>query len=220
VATGGVPGTLKIWDAGTGQELFSTMVHSSGVRKLAFSPDGHLLAIAGDSPDALAKVWDVSNGQMISTFSGHPDRAYGIAEIVVSPDGNRVATVSGEGSVKIWDPRTGEESLVLIGAGDVNGVDFSPDGRYLATVSSDGTATKWDAVTGEELVVYRDLGRLLESVKITPDGKRMIIAGTDYLYGFIFDLDETIRLARSRLTRWFTVEECRKYLHREECPIP
>jgi WD40 repeat protein len=220
LATGGVPGVVKIWDVGTGQELFSAMGHSSGVRRLAFSPDGQLLAIAGESPDALATVWDVVNGNKISTFSGHENRAYGIADIVVSPDGRRVATVSGDGSAKIWDPRTGEESLVLIDASDVNGVDFSPDGRYLATVSSDGTATKWDAATGEEIVVYHGPGGPLEYVKITPDGKRFIISGADYIIGYIFDLDETIRLARSRLTRWFTLEECRKYLHREKCPMP
>lgn len=218
LATGGVPGVVKIWDVGTGQELFSTMAHSSGVRRLAFSPDGHLLAIAGDSPDALAKTLDLASGEEISTFLGHENRAYGIADIGVSPDGKRVATVSGDGSVKIWDPRTGEELLVLIGASDVNGVDFSPNGKYLATVSSDGTATKWDAATGEEIVVYHGPGGPLEYVKITPDGKKMIIAGTDYIYGFIFDLNETIRLARSRVTRLFTLEECRKYLHQEECP--
>jgi WD40 repeat protein/transcriptional regulator with XRE-family HTH domain len=220
LATGGVPGVIKIWDVGTGQELFSAMGHSSGVRRLAFSPDGQLLAIAGESPDALATVWDVVNGPKISTFPGHENRAYGISDIVVSPDGKRVATVSGDGSAKIWDPRTGEESLVLIGARDVNGVDFSPDGRYLATVSSDGTATKWDAVTGEEIVVYHGPGGPLEYVKITSDGKRIIISGVDYVIGYIFDLDESIRLARSRLTRWFTLEECRKYLHREKCPMP
>jgi WD40 repeat protein len=97
-------------------------------------------------------------------------------------------------------------------------ISFSPDGRYLATVSSDGTATKWDSATGEEIVVYHGPGGPLEHVKITPDGKKMIIAGTDYIYGFIFDLNETIRLARSRLTLWFMLEECRKYLHQEECP--
>jgi WD40 repeat protein/transcriptional regulator with XRE-family HTH domain len=220
LATGWGNGRVKIWDAAMGQGLFSAAAHSQGIMDLAFSPDGNLLAIAGDSPDALAKVWDVASGKEISTFLSHENRGWGIGDIVFSPNGKYVATVSGDGSLKIWDARTGEESLVLIDATDINGVDFSPNGKYLATVSSDGTATKWDASTGEELVVYRVPGIPLSHVKITPDGKKIIVAGAGHIYGYIFDLEETIRLARSRLTRWFTLDECRKYLHREECPRP
>ena len=220
LAAGGTSGTVTIWDAASGQELISNTAHSQRITGLAFNPGSNLLAIAGDSPDALAKVWDVTSGNEISTFLGHQDRRWGIEDIVFSPNGKYVATVAGDGSLRIWDPRTGQESLVLLGASNVNGVDFCPDGRYLATVSSEGTATKWDAATGEELVVYHGLGVPLEHVKITPDGKKIIVAGAGHIYGYIFDLEESIHLARSRTTRWFTLEECRKYLHREECPMP
>jgi hypothetical protein len=32
------------------------------------------------------------------------------------------------------------------------------------------------------------------------------------------DIDELIEIARSELTRTFTVEECRQYLHLARCP--
>ena len=220
LATGGIHGFVNFWDMETGRKLFSTKVHSSGIRQLAFSSDGNLLAIASDSPEALAKTLNVRTGEEISTFIGHDDRRYGFVGVVVSPDGERVVTVSGDGSLKIWDPKTGEESMELIGFSDAVALDFSHDGRYLATVSSDGTSRKWDASSGEELVVYRDPGGPLFDVKITPDGKHMIVSGAGYVIGYVFDLDEAIRLARSRLTRWFTLEECRKFLHQEECPVP
>jgi WD40 repeat protein len=220
LATGGNAGIVNFWDMETGRKLFSTGVHSFEIRRLAFSPDGNLLAMAGDSPDILVKTLDVRTGEEISTFTGHDDRGSGVADIVVSPDGEKVATVSGDGSLKIWDAKTGEEALILIGATNVNAVDFSTDGKYLATVSSDGTARKWDASSGEELVVYRIPGSLLEDVEITPDGTKIIVSGAGFVYGYVFGLDETIRLARSRLTRWFTLEECRKYLHQEACLKP
>lgn len=117
------------------------------------------------------------------------------------------------------DTKTGDEFLDLLGhTAPVTGVDFSPDGRYLATSSRDGTVRKWDVSAGQELVVYRSPGGPLFDVKITPDRKRIIVSGAGYIYGYVFDLDETIRLARSRLTGWFTLEACRKYLHQEECP--
>ena len=220
LATGGNAGIVNFWDMETGRKLFSTGGHSFEIRRLAFSPDGNLLAMAGDSPDILVKTLDVRTGEEISTFTGHDDRGSGVADIVVSPDGEKVATVSGDGSLKIWDAKTGEEALILIGATNVNAVDFSADGKYLATVSSDGTARKWDASSGEELVVYRIPGSLLEDVEITPDGTKIIVSGAGFVYGYVFGLDETIRLARSRLTRWFTLEECRKYLHQEACLKP
>jgi hypothetical protein len=55
-------------------------------------------------------------------------------------------------------------------------------------------------------------------VAFSPDGKYIIASGQGSINGYVFDLDETIRLARSRLTRWFTPEECRQFLHLEECP--
>jgi hypothetical protein len=36
----------------------------------------------------------------------------------------------------------------------------------------------------------------------------------------IEDVDELLRLAEQRLTRWWTPEECEKYLRRTECPPP
>ena len=221
LAIGGEDGTAKIWDAEKGQEVFSVQAHSSGISELTFSPNGNLLATAGYWPDAIAKIWNVSSGKEISSFLGHDDPRYSIKGIGFSPDGERVAMDLGDGSVKIWDAKTGDELLDLVGhIAPVIGVDFSPDGRYLATGSPDGTVRKWDASSGEELVVYRSASGPLFDVKITPDGKKMIVSGTGYIYGYSFDLDETIRLARSRLTRWFTLEECRKYLHQEECPMP
>jgi WD40 repeat protein len=223
LAAGWWAGIAKIWDVENGQELFSVQAHLAmqGISRLAFSPDGRLLATVGLESDATAgaKIWDVASGKKISTFSGHDPR-YTIESIVFSPDSEHVATASGDG-LKIWDAKTGEESLEMVGQTiPVVGVDFSPDGKYLATSSPDGTVRKWDLSSGEELVVYRTPAGPLFDVKITPDGKKIIVSGAGYVIGYIFDLDETINLAHSRLTRWFTREECRKYLHLEECPLP
>jgi WD40 repeat protein len=123
------------------------------------------------------------------------------------------------GAVKIWEASTGEGMLNLAGhTAHVMGVDFSPDGKYLATSSQDGTARVWDAASGEELHVFTSPSGPLYNVAFTPDGKHLIVSGKGFVYGYMFDLDELIGLAYSRLTRWFTLDECRQYLHQEECP--
>jgi len=40
--------------------------------------------------------------------------------------------------------------------------------------------------------------------------------GTTRVYAV--EVDELVALAQSRLTRWFTPEECRQYLHMDTCP--
>jgi hypothetical protein len=58
----------------------------------------------------------------------------------------------------------------------------------------------------------------LFDVAFTPDGKIVIASGEGFAVGYIVDLDELIRLANARVTRWFNPDECRQYLHTETCP--
>ena len=244
LVTGGVDGVAKIWEVNTGQELLSIQTNPQGlgIIRLAFSPDGLLLATTNDWPYELAKILDAASGKEISTFSGQSYIGF-IWGIAFSPNGERVATSADDGSLMIWDAKTGDELLNLLGhSGIVDGVDFSPDGKYLASAGQEGnlemwdrssgfreelatsvalpegTVRIWDASSGEELQVYASPSGPLFDVAFTPDGKKVIASGIGFVYGYIFDTQELIRLANSRLTRWFTLDECRQYLHQEECP--
>src|SRR5262249_51526684 len=59
-------------------------------------------------------------------LKGHTDRVMSVA---FSPDGLWLASVDAGGTVKLWDLRTGQESLTLKGqTSGVTSVAFSPDG--------------------------------------------------------------------------------------------
>ncbi len=130
-------------------------------RRLAFSPDGHRLAVG--SADGFAQVLDgtplegpADAGQLL-TLEGHGDAVTGLA---YSPDGRRVVSASRDGTAKVWDADSGREVLTFRGQrAALTAVAWAPpDGRRVASASWDGTARVWDETTGAEVFPPLDAG--------------------------------------------------------------
>ena len=98
---------------------------------------------------------------------------------------------------------------------------FSADGSKLATASFDKFAKVWDVASGQELATLYGNGGNVFGVALSPDGRFAYTAGGDStLRTYTLDTAELTTLARARLTRDLTEEECRRYLHLEQCPAP
>ena len=216
--------TSKIWDANSGQELFTLRGHDhapvsippfDGVIQVAFSPDGKLLATAGG--DGTVKFWDVSTGLELRTLEAHPENI--VIDLTFSPDGVYLLTGGWEGHAKLWEVATGQVQHTLTGhSSGVHGVAFSSDGKRLITGSEDGTVIVWDANTGQSLLTLAGPLGILD-IAISPDGNFLATAsqdGTIRLY--VLPVEKLITLAHERVTRSLTTEECRQYLHLAACP--
>jgi len=220
LATAGVDGTVRIYDNASGKTLIEFSATSAGVQRIAFSPDGKHIACANSDG---ANVWEVATGKKLATFNGHGE-GVGLSGIAFSPDGKWTATSGNDATIKVWNSETGAEIFTLIGhTGPTFGVAFSPDGQYLASSSVDRTVKIWklpkagEAIT-EPLTLYGNNGAVY-AVAISPDGKHVVSVGRDHTVRiYVLDIAELIEIAKSRLTRELTVEECQKYLHMETCP--
>ena len=73
--------------------------------------------------------------------------------------------------------------------------------------------------SGRELITLAAHSGAVCSVAWTPDGKRLLSGGADgIIQVYAMDIDLLMSLARSRVTRNLTPEECQKYLHLDEVP--
>jgi WD40 repeat protein len=75
-----------------------------------------------------------------------------VRKAAFSPNGDRIATASDDGTARVWDVATGEPLIPALGhESEVRDVEFSPDGRWVVTASNDFTARVWDAATGQPI---------------------------------------------------------------------
>jgi WD40 repeat protein len=131
---------IRLCNLHNGQVQFDLRDGPGLATRLAFSPDGHRLAVGVS--DGSVEVWGTRTGQCTWSCRGHEGAVYAL---VFSPDGSRLASGGQDGSIRLWDPATGE-SLGVPGEYEapVSALAFSPDGTRLASGASNGQVILWD----------------------------------------------------------------------------
>jgi WD40 repeat protein/tRNA A-37 threonylcarbamoyl transferase component Bud32 len=176
LAVGSIEGGVKFWDWKAGRLLFE-LPRPPAISRVAFSPDSRRIAVGVWGTETAISIRDADSGRELRSFGRH---SAGIEGVAYSPNGERVASSSADGDVKIWDESTGELRLTLAGHhGPVNDVAYAPDGRRIATAGWDKTIKIWDTETGNETLTLRGHAEEVKSVAFSPDGRRLVSTWRD-----------------------------------------
>ncbi len=161
----------------------ATITYTNFVGSISWAPDSSRLAFAsttGDLKESRVVTWDVANDKVNSlgnTLAGSaPDVSW-------SPDGKAIAVSTGEDSVVVIDPNSGQISRNITQVGNIIAVGWSPNSKRLAgagqagAVGEVGTISVWEVGSGALLLSLAH-DAPLTSMAWSPDGKYLASTST------------------------------------------
>jgi WD40 repeat protein len=203
---------VRVRDRRTDRELLQLTARGGGdPEEVAVSPDGRVLALAArEGPIRLFRL-DTARAlagavEFLSAVHGD-DPLYGVmpewesclegeglrvAGLAFAPDGRTLASVGGDGRLRLWELATGRQRAAFPIPEDCTGCTFSPDGQFVATWSERGAVCLWDAATGEEACRLDGHRGAVNQAAFSPDGRLLASAGADTTV-LLWDVADLVR---------------------------
>jgi WD40 repeat protein/uncharacterized caspase-like protein len=184
--------TAILFDVDTGQQIRT--FETGSISAIAFSANG--LQFLTGHHNSTAVLWNTTTGEKLQVFKGHQGH---IQSVACSPDGRRVVTgaagprllFGSTGTAIVWDTATGKEICTIQGH-DKTGISsavFSADGSQVLTTAekaglfgpskTDCAVLVWDASSGQKIGTFEGHTGRVNSLSVSPDGKRMLTASAD-----------------------------------------
>lgn len=173
-------GTIRLWDAvASSRERVWTL--DGSVLPFVFTPDAKFLVgvhfppltKSGDRVPPAVVVWDVSAEKPARRFDVDLGTGAGVSNLILSPDGKRIAVAGTESPVIVYDFATGRKFATLGGTGGfAHLVGFRGNDRVV--VGSGKSVSEYDLAKPDAAPVVTELpGRRVAAV--SPDGSRVAV---------------------------------------------
>lgn len=105
IATGSDDGQVAIWPVDGGEPVIRFTAHEGAVNALAEVPSAGEPLLASAGADGAAQIWAVSTGRQVGpTLTGHRGPVNCLAAFLAEDGGARLATGSGDGTIRVWSP--------------------------------------------------------------------------------------------------------------------
>ncbi|HYJ68097.1 MAG TPA: BTAD domain-containing putative transcriptional regulator [Nocardioidaceae bacterium] len=201
--TAGADGTTIVWDLDRTRGLAQQLVPPGP----ANPPDEGAPLLSPGATSVLfqgePRLLDVGTGATTPLPIDGEDLAWA----AYRPDGRRVATVSSNGAVQLWDVETGERVDKASGRGDnLGAIAYTPDGAHIVVAEQNGLVRELDAHTLEPTGRTLDLDLTPVGVRTTHDGLIAVTAesadigaGTDVV---LADLDDGRVMHQVHISSW------------------
>lgn len=136
---------VRVWETASRRELARLPAAIPPYFTVFLSPDGKRLAAASFGHLQLLNVETRKRGPTLAGI------AHIVANVAFSGDGQRLAAVGWDGTVRVWDVASGKSLYTFQHRERATCVAFHPSGRQLASGSCDNTARIWDLDTGRQV---------------------------------------------------------------------
>jgi WD40 repeat protein len=169
---------IGISDIDTGQ--VRSQISHRGTSFLCLSPDGEMLASAGDEP--FVRLWDLKNRKEYPRPPGHEAS---VGTVAFTASGKVLVTIGWDCSIRGWDVASGKQLWQeRQGPGDVNAepalwASCSPDGKSVYAALSATTLGEWETLNGRRIRTLSWGNVQITSCSLHPDGKRLVVETLD-----------------------------------------
>ncbi|KAI3393807.1 hypothetical protein diail_3628 [Diaporthe ilicicola] len=191
LCTAGYDHTIRFWEALSGICSRTIQHPDSQVNRLCISPDKRFLAAAGHHT---VKLFDIksTNPNPLLTFEGHTGNITGVA---FHCEGKWMVTSSEDGTVKIWETRSGTIQRSYNHGSPANDVVIHPNQGEIISCDRSGSVRVWDLAENScshQLIPEEDVS--VSSVTVATDGTLLCAAnnnGNVFVWSLIQTFDRT-----------------------------
>lgn len=182
LATGGLDGTLRLWDLDTCNllKVFRLAYKDDPdgrvyVTAIAFSPDGRFLAVG--SRDWRIRVWELFSFSKVQESFNLASHLGHVRALVFDPKGRFFVSAGHDGAIKVWSLGESIEEIATLSSGPdpIFTIALSADGRFLVAGGNETTIHVWDMAERRPLRQI-DVPARVRSLAYSPAGDHIAAA--------------------------------------------